>query len=95
MVVVEQILVAHRVGDLPERGHRGGTVRRRQRERDVGAPGTPSRHVLHDHVDVDPGLGELAEDRRGLARLVGHADHGDLHFAPVVRDAGDDGLFHG
>ena len=67
-----------------------------QRERDVGAARSPlGRDVLHDHVDVDLGLGDRREDPRRLARLVRHADDGDLGLAPVVRDAGDDRLFHG
>ena len=52
------------------------------------------RDVLHDHVEVDLGLGERLEDARRLADLVGHRDHRDLGLAPVVRDAGDDRLLH-
>ena len=40
-------------------------------------------------------VGELTEDRGGLARLVGNADDGDLDLAAVVRDAADDRVFHG
>ena len=29
-------------------------------------------HVLHDHVDIDAGVGQRPEDRRRDARLVGH-----------------------
>jgi len=51
--------------------------------------------VLHDHVDVDVGVGDRAENLVGDAGVVGHADHGDFGFVAVEGDAGDDGLFHG
>jgi hypothetical protein len=40
-----------------------------QREGEIGGP-TILRDVLHDHVDVDVGLGQRAEDRGGDAGLV-------------------------
>ena len=58
-------------------------------------PGGGGRDVLHDHVDVDLRARERLEDPGRLTDLVGHPDDGDLGLAPVVRDAGDDGLFHG
>ena len=39
-----------------------------QREGDVGELAGLGRDVLHDHVDVDLGVGEDAEDLRRLAR---------------------------
>ena len=54
------------------------------------APG----HVLHDHVDVDLGVGDDPEDRGGLARLVGDAHDGDAGLRQVVGDPADDGLLH-
>ena len=50
--------------------------------------------VLHDHVDVDLGVRDRAEDGRGLARLVRHSDDRDLGLGGVVGDSGDDGLLH-
>src|SRR3712207_7370681 len=43
-----------------------------------------------DHVDVDLGVGEDAEDLRGLTGPVRHPVDGDLAFGAVVRDARDD-----
>ena len=95
LVVVEQRVVADLGLDLGQRVHGDLAVGARQRERDVGQAGRRRRDVLHDHVEVDLGVGQRLEDARGLADLVGDADDGDLGFAAVVRDAGDDGLFHG
>src|SRR4051794_38250303 len=63
------------------------------REGDVGV-GTVLRDVLHDHVDVDAGLGERHEDRGGDAGLVGHVPQRDLGLVLRIGDAGDDLLFH-
>ena len=52
------------------------------------------RDVLDDHVDVDVGLGERPEDRRGDARLVLHAAERDLGLVLGIGDAGDELLFH-
>ena len=41
-----------------------------QREGDVGQAGRGRGDVLHDHVDVDLGVGDAPEDRGGLAGLV-------------------------
>ena len=95
LVVVEQRVEADLGLERVERRHRGLPVGARQREGDVGEVGRGGRDVLDDHVEVDLGLGERVEDAGGLADLVGYADHGDLRLAPVVRDAGDDGCFHG
>ncbi len=45
------------------------------------------RDVLHDHVDLDVGVADRAEDRRGDAGAVGDADHGDLRLVAVEGDA--------
>ena len=50
--------------------------------------------VLDDHVDVDVGVGDRAENLVGDAGAVWHAQHGDLGFVAVERDAGNDRLFH-
>jgi hypothetical protein len=50
--------------------------------------------VLDDHVDVDVGVGDRAENLVGDARGIGHAEHGQLGFVAVESDAGDDRLFH-
>ena len=49
------------------------------REGDVGD--AVLGHVLHDHVDVDVGVGQRAEQPGGDAGLVGHAGDGDLGLA--------------
>ena len=93
-VVVEQRLEAHLLLQLAQRGHGRLAILSRQGERDVGAAGRGSGNVLHDHVDVDGRAGDDTEDPRRLADLVRHAHDSDLRFAPVVRDSGDDRLFH-
>ena len=50
--------------------------------------------VLDDHVDIDVGLGERHEHRRGDARLVGDPAQRDLGLVLGIGDAGDDLLFH-
>ena len=52
------------------------------------------RDVLHDHVDVDVGVGQRPEDARGDARLVLDLEEGDLGLVLGVGDAADDLLFH-
>src|SRR4051812_6693173 len=94
VLVEADVGVADGVLDLLQRGQRRGAVALGQREGDVGELARLGRHVLHDHVDVDLGVGEDAEELRRLARPVRHAVDGDLALAPVVRDAGDDRLFH-
>src|SRR6185437_7319137 len=93
-VVVEQGLEAHGLLDALQRGHRAVAVVPGQREGDVGAPGGHRGYVLHDHVDVDVGLGDGLEDPRRHADPVRHAHDRDLRLTPVVRHAGDDGLLH-
>ena len=53
-----------------------------------------ARDVLHDHVDVDAGFGERAEDRGGDARLVRHMADRNLRLVLGEGDAGDDLLLH-
>ena len=50
-------------------------------------------NVLDDHVDIDMGFGQRAEDRGGDARPVGHAPQRNLRFILGIGDAGDDFLF--
>ena len=52
------------------------------------------RDVLHDHVDVDPGLGQRAEHARGDTGPVGYLLDRDLRLGDVVRDTRDDRLLH-
>ena len=61
-------------------------------EREVGVAGRAD--VLDDHVDEDVGLGDLAEDRGGVARPVGDVEQGDPRLALVELDAGDHQVFH-
>ena len=93
-VVVAQVLELDLALDLLQRGERLMAVGLRAGERDVGAARGRRRDVLHDHVEVDAGVGERTEDPRGHARLVRDTDHGDLGVAHVVRDSGDDRLLH-
>ena len=65
----------------------------RHREGEVGG-GAVGGDVLHDHVDVDAGLGQRAEDRGGDARLVRHVAHRNLRLVLGEGDAGDGLLFH-
>ena len=94
-VVDEEVLVADVVALRVQGLHRRRRTALRAGEGDVGATGGLGRHVLHDHVDVDLGLGERAEDLGGLARLVGHTHDGDLGVVHVGGDSGDDRLLHG
>src|SRR5699024_1825485 len=95
VVVVEQLGEADLVLYPFEGGEGGRAVSGREGDRDVRAAGATGRDVLHDHVDIDLGRGELAEDRGRLARLVRHVDDRHLDLAAVVRDAADDRLLHG
>ncbi len=65
----------------------------RHREGEVGG-GAVGRDVLHDHVDVDVGVGQRAEDGGGDAGLVLHAADRNLRLVLGEGDAGDDLLFH-
>ena len=94
VLVEADVGVADGVLDLLQRRDGGRAVALGQREGDVGELAGLGRHVLHDHVDVDLGVGEHAEDLRRLTGPVRHAVDGDLAFAAVVRDARDDRLFH-
>src|SRR6516162_6556093 len=60
-VVVEQALELDLRLHRAQRRQRGLPVRARQRERDVGEPGGGGGDVLHDHVDVDAGVGDRLE----------------------------------
>ncbi len=52
------------------------------------------RDVLNDHVDVNPGLCQLAEQLGSNPRLVRNSMDGDLGLRRVMDDAGNDCLFH-
>ena len=52
------------------------------------------RHVLHDHVDIDIGVGERAEHGGGDAGLVRDLDQRDFGLVPRIGDAAYDVLFH-
>ena len=55
----------------------------------------PSRRdVLDDHVDIDVGVGQRAENRGGDAGTVRDLAHGDFRLVPRIGDASDDFLFH-
>src|SRR6185437_7098531 len=88
-----QALVADLAARLFQRHARALVVGRGHREGEVGG-GAVGRDVLDDHVDVDVGVGERSEDRRGDARLVLHATDRDLGLVLGEGDAGDDLLFH-
>ena len=66
----------------------------RDGERHVGAAAAGERLVLDDHVDVDVGVGERAEDAPGDARLVGDAEQRDPRLGGRVGDGGDERVFH-
>ncbi len=70
-------------------GERGGWHGEGQRARLAG-PGA----ALDDHVDVDVRLGEWREDRRHGAGAVREAGQGNPRLVLVMRDAGDELLFH-
>ena len=73
-------------------GTRG--VLARAGEGDVGEIVVHGRDVLQDHVDVDLGVRQGAEDPRSLTRLVGDAEDSDLGLGTVVGDTGQDCFFH-
>ena len=54
-----------------------------------------ARHVLHDHVHHDIGVGDGPEYVVSRARLILDADERDLRFIAVEGDTRDDGGFHG
>src|SRR3984957_18561547 len=70
-----------------------GIVRGWNGESKVGSSAV-LRDVLHDHVDIDIGFCQRAEDRRGDARLVLDLADGNLGFVLGKGDAGDNVAFH-
>ena len=50
--------------------------------------------ILNNHIDIDILRRKRAENAAGDARAVGRVGDGDLRFAAVEGDSGDDGLFH-
>src|SRR5712671_19449 len=52
------------------------------------------RHVLNDHVHIDVGVGQRAENIGRDARFVRNIADRDLSLVLGKRDAGDDVLFH-
>ena len=94
VLVVERLLEADLVLDPLQGGDGCGRVGLGRGEGDVGTPGGRMGGDLHDHVDVDPGVGNGAEDGGGEARLVGASDDGHLRFAAVVSHPADDCLLH-
>ena len=50
--------------------------------------------ILHDHVHVDRRVGQLLKHAGGYARLVRHADEGDLGLILVERHAANHDVFH-
>ncbi len=93
-VVVQQRVESDLGLQLSERGHRSVTIVPGQGEGNVRPAGRSRRDVLNDHVDVEAGLGDGAEDPGGLTDLVGNADNRDLCLTTVLRYAGDDRLLH-
>ena len=65
----------------------------RDGEGDVGLP-LVAPHVLDDHVDIDAGRRQRAEDMRHRAGLVRYAGQDHLRFGLVVGDAGNQLPFH-
>ncbi|AKZ57048.1 putative Integrase [Streptomyces ambofaciens ATCC 23877] len=94
LVVVAQRVEADAGPALLQRVDGLAALGLRQGEGDVRQAGGGRGHVLHDHVDVDLGVCDRAEDRGRLARLVRHTDDRDLGLRGVVRDTGDEGLLH-
>ena len=52
------------------------------------------RVALDDHVDIDVGVGQAAEDLRGHARMVRQAEEADLGLVAAVGHAAHDPLLH-
>ena len=88
-----QLDVADLRSSLLEDAHRALILDRRHGEGDVGR-----RRVvgddLDDHVDVDVGVGERHEDRRGDPGLVRDITQRDLRLVAREGDAGDNLLLH-
>src|SRR5690606_4746929 len=61
-------------------------------EGEVGRP--VMADVLDDHVDIDIGVGDRAENLVGDTGLVGHAQHSQLGLVTIEGNAGNDWLFH-
>src|ERR1700719_4204765 len=68
-------------------------IGRRYRKGEVGG-GAVRRYVLDDHVHVDVGVGQRAEDISRDARLVLDIADRNLRLVLGERDSGDDLLFH-
>ena len=79
------------VGPHDLHGARGVALAHREAHvRDVAGAGAR----LHDHVDVDVGVGQPLEDHPTDARVVGQAEQGDLGLVAAVGHARDDALLH-
>src|SRR5512135_2797041 len=88
-VVTDDFACLERLAALRlEHAHRLLVLVAIDREREIGV--TRRADVLHDHVDVDVGRGDRAEDRVGDAGPVLDAHHRDLGFVAVERDPRDD-----
>ena len=94
VLVEERLLEADLVLDPLQRGDGRRGVGLGRGERDVGAAGGGVGGDLHDHVDVDAGVSDGAEDGSGQAGLVGASDDGHLRFAAIVSHPADDCLLH-
>ena len=95
VVVVEHLGEADLVLQRGQLLHRGRPGVPRAGEGDVGLAVLDLGDVLQHHVDVDVGFGDRAKNLGGVARYVGQADDGHFRLAAVVRDSGQDGVFHG
>ena len=84
--------------DVAEGGDRvlgGGQVGAVDGEGEVGELIVAHRLILDDHVDVDVGVGEGAEDAAGDARLVPQARKSDPGLGIGMRDCGYERVLHG
>src|ERR1700730_10425196 len=77
-----------------ERARGGAQVVPCDRERDLCVATLTERLILNDRVDVAAGVGERAEDRRGGAGPVGHAEQRDPGLVRRMRDGRDEGMLH-
>ncbi len=85
LIVMRNLADTHQVGRFANRLQRSFQFAARNGEGNVGF--AFFAHVLHDHIDGDPAIGQPRKDFQTGTRHVGHSDQRDARFAGGHRRA--------